>query len=324
MKVSILVPVYNVQDYLPGSLDSILKNDLEDCEIVLVDDGATDRSGEICDEYASRYPGLIRVVHQPNGGIGEARNSCLREARGEWLLFVDSDDKVRPDMLKILRNTIEDTDAEIIGFQFYADNGSDPPVVQSCGIAASAEPFRLAERKEYLLTLPSLWLRCWKRSLFTQSGLTFPPLVWYEDFRMVSKILPLAEKIRIIDEPLYYYLRRPGSIMNNEKLKRNREILEAMDDILSWYEKLGLLETYHDELEALTIQHVLLAASTRVARYDPKHPLLLEFYDYTQTHFPDWRKNPYTKQLPGTKRLALALIRHRAYGTLRLLFKLKG
>lgn len=324
MLISILVPVYNVQDYLPGCLESILANDLQGCEIVLVDDGATDRSGAICDDYAARYPELFRVVHQPNGGIGEARNTCLREAKGDWLLFVDSDDKVRSDMITILKSAAERSDTDIIGFQFFADNGVDPPVEESSGIGSCEQPFTLNQKKEYLLTLPSLWLRLWRRSLFTESGLTFPPLVWYEDFRMVSKILPLAKGIRILDEPLYYYLRHTGSIMINKKLPRNREILEAMDDILAWYRGQGIFEDYRTELEALTVQHVLLAASARVARVDPKHPLLREFYDYTERNFPEWRKNPYNKQLPKSKRLALSLIRHRCYRTLKLLFKMKG
>ena len=152
----------------------------------------------------------------------------------------------------------------------------------------------------------------------------FPPMGWYEDFCMISKTLKLANRIRILRVPLYYYYRRSGSIMNNEKLPRNREIIEAMNDILSWYRQIGMYDTYCVELEALTVQHVLLAASARVARVDPRHPLLKELYSYTEQTFPDWRKNPYSARLPGTKRLALALIRYRAYGLLRLLFRMKG
>ena len=322
--ISIVVPVYKVRDYLPGCLDSILANDTSDCEIILVDDGSPDGSGAICDRYAQAHPDLIRVIHQANGGIGSVRNTGVANAKGEWLFFIDSDDTIAPDSLAVLKEAIRLGGAQVIGFQYCADDGVNPPRPQSCGFEAAAAPFRLSDRKDYLLSLPSVWIRLWKRSLFTESGIHFPTGVWYEDIRTTAKLLPLADGIRVLPDHIYNYLTRQGSIMNNRNLKRNREILEAMDDILDWYRQEGLLDAYRDELCAMTVENVLLAASVRVARVDPKSPLLREFADYTAKTFPDWKHNPYRKRLTRAKRLALALVEHRRYRILKQLFAMKG
>lgn len=285
--ISIVVPVYKVRDYLPGCLDSILANDTSDCEIILVDDGSPDDSGAICDRYAQAHPDLIRVIHQDNGGVGAARNTGVANAKGEWLFFIDSDDTIAPESLGVLKEAIRLGGAQVIGFQFCADDGVNPPRPQSCGFDAAASSFRLSDRKDYLLSLPSAWLRLWHRSLFTESGVLFPPRVWYEDIRTTAKLLPLADGIRVLPDHLYNYLTRQGSIMNNRNRDRNREILEALDDVLNWYRRQNFFDAYRDELCAMTVESVLLAASVRVARVDPKSPLLREFADYTAKTFPD-------------------------------------
>ena len=104
MKISIVVPVYNVKDYLPKCIDSILVQDCSDCEIILVDDGSTDgESGAICDRYAQAHPDLIRAIHKPNGGLGDARNVGQAHATGEYILFLDSDDYIAEDTLEKLK-----------------------------------------------------------------------------------------------------------------------------------------------------------------------------------------------------------------------------
>ena len=149
-------------------------------------------------------------------------------------------------------------------------------------------------------------------------------MVWYEDIRTVTKLLACAEKIVNLPDCLYYYLDRPGSIMNSSQLPRNRDIMTAFDDILDWFRKNHLFDQYKDELCALTVQHVLLAASVRVSRIDCRSEVLQELYAYTEKAFPDWADNPYSKQLPRLKRVALSLVRRRRYRLLAFLFKLKG
>ena len=323
MTFSIVIPAYNVSQYLPGCLDSVLKNDLSDAEVLLIDDGATDDTGAICDDYAARFPNIIRAIHQPNGGLGAARNTGIRAAKGEWLLFLDSDDKITHDAVAVLRAAIR-PDVDLIGFQFYRDYGTGQPVPQSSDSAPTEQPFALSQRPEELLSLPAAWIRIWRKSLFTDHDVSYPPRAWYEDLRTTAKLLSLARGMVILPNHLYLYLDRPGSIMNSAKLARNNEIMDAIDDIVEWYKARGIFETYQAELEALTVQHVALAASVRVARADYHNALLKEFYDYTTRLFPNWKKNRYNKTLPKPKRLALFLVAHRKYRLLHLLFRMKG
>ena len=108
MRFSVVIPVYNVADYLTACVDSVLSGDCSDYEIILVDDGSTDnRSGPLCDALAARSPGRIRVIHQENLGLGGARNTGLEAARGEYLFFLDGDDTITPDALSTLSRAVE-------------------------------------------------------------------------------------------------------------------------------------------------------------------------------------------------------------------------
>ena len=98
IKVSVIIPVYQVENYLERAVDSVLAQTLEEKEIILVDDGSQDGSPEICDRYAGEYPGLIQVIHKENEGLGMARNTGVRASRGEYVAFLDSDDTVEPEM----------------------------------------------------------------------------------------------------------------------------------------------------------------------------------------------------------------------------------
>lgn len=324
IEISIIIPVYNVQDYLARSVDAILENDAEGCEVILVDDGSKDGSPAICDAYAAAHPELIRVLHQENAGPGAARNAGISAARGEWFLFVDSDDRLAPNALRRLRAAIAEEEADVISFQFYKESVKGETWEEWSGPMQALTRFSLAEQPGFLLTQPSCWLRLWKRSVFSDNDIRFPNVVWYEDIRTVTKLLAKAKHIVNLPDHLYYYLDRPGSIMNSSQLPRNRDILPAFADILDWFDQQGLKQTYYDELCALTVQHVLLAASVRVSRIDPGSEILAELARFTELRFPDWRENPYTRNLPRMKRLALWLVAHRRYRLIRTLFQLKG
>lgn len=325
MRFSVVIPVYDVAEYLRGCIDSVLANDCSDCEIILVDDGSTDGiCPGICDEYAVRHPGLVRVIHQENRGLGGARNTGLEAARGDYLLFVDSDDTIDPHAMAKLSQAIGVSGADIVAFNLYSDDGAGGLSPIRANYFLAEQPFSLAERPEFLLSLPSAWSRAWKRELFMTTGIRYPSRVWYEDIRTSTKLFAAAGSIVTIDHHLYRYLQRPGSIMNSARLERNREILEAFDDILAWFDEQGLLERYRKELERLAVDHILLAATVRVARQDPKHPLLKEFSDYMERHFGDYQSNPYLSGLSGLHKLLLKLIRGRHYRLIQLLFRLKG
>lgn len=324
MIISVIIPVYNVADYLEKCVRSVLENDCTDCEILLVDDGSTDgKSGAMCDALAAERPDLIRVIHQENRGLGGARNTGIGAAQGDYLFFLDSDDYIAPETLAELREEIAEDAADIYSFHAMTDNGKgelSPLKISD----VYDEAFALTEHPDFLLSLPAACVRLWKRSLFIDTGIRYPLRVWYEDIRTSTKLFASAKSIVTLPQTYYFYLAREGSITRNANIERNREIMDAFDDILAWFEAQKLTQTYRDELERLAIDHVLVAASVRVARIDAKSALLKEFAAYMQKKFPNYRKNRYLKALPFKKKLAYDLVKGRMFGLLSLLFSVKG
>ena len=325
MVLSVVIPVYNTASYLEGCLSSVLAGDCTDCEILLIDDGSTDGvSPGLCDRLSAAHPSLVQVIHQENRGLGGARNTGLEAARGEYVFFPDSDDTITPDALALIKQAIAKTGAEVIAFNLYSDDGAGHHTPVQANHCQPQEVFRASERPDFLLSLPSAWSRVWKRSLFLDTGIRFPSRVWYEDIRTTVKLFALAQSIVTLPNHLYLYLQRPGSIMRSSNVDRNREILDAFDDLLPWFKAHGLWDTYRDALCRLCIDHVYIAASVRVLQADPHHPLLAQFRVYLETQFPDYQKNVYLSQLPKIKKLVFSLLEGQHYVLLKWLFRIRG
>ena len=322
-KASVIVPVYKVEEYLEKCVQSILAQTERDFELILVDDGSPDRCGALCDSLAQTDP-RIRVIHQENQGLGGARNTGIREARGDWLLLVDSDDWIEP---KILEKAMEaglreEADLVMFAFRTVDEQGRELGVFRED--MPKERGIGLQEHKEALLTAPCAWNKLYRRGFFQGTGLAYPPRVWYEDLRTTPKLMAKAGRMVFLDEVGYNYLQRQGSIMNSANLERNREILDAFDDLLPWFRKEGLFEAYRRELEYLAVFHVYLTAGVRVALADRKSPLLRELAAYVEERFPGWRQNPYLPKLGGKRRLLVSLLQKKWYWAVSLLFKLKG
>ena len=322
-KASVIVPVYKVEEYLEKCVQSILAQTERDFELILVDDGSPDRCGALCDSLA-QTDSRIRVIHQENQGLGGARNTGIREARGDWLLLVDSDDWIEP---KILEKAMEaglreEADLVMFAFRTVDEQGRELGVFRED--MPKERGIGLQEHKEALLTAPCAWNKLYRRSFFQGTGLAYPPRVWYEDLRTSPKLMAKAGRMVFLDEVGYNYLQRQGSIMKSANLERNREILDAFDDLLPWFRKEGLFEAYRRELEYLAVFHVYLTAGVRVALADRKSPLLRELAAYVEERFPGWRQNPYLPKLGGKRRLLVSLLEKKWYWAVSLLFKLKG
>lgn len=323
MKFSVIVPVYNVADYLPKCMDSLLCQRCDDWEIILVDDGATDgKCPALCDEYGARYPELVRVIHQPNGGLGAARNTGIAAARGDYVLCVDSDDTVAPDTLARLAGEIEKTRADmyIFSFRYVEESGEERPA-EPRSAAVDGNPTTLAESPELLLDPPMAWCRLCRRELYTDNGIRFPGRVWYEDLCTTPSLLKKAGSIVRLADPFYGYLLREGSIMRSSNLKRNLEILNALDMARAPFEAAGDTETYKPWLTYLAVTSVLDAAR-RVLTADPKADYLPEFLNYVKENYPDYRSCALLPGLGKKKLLLLRLLKGKHYRLANTLFRL--
>lgn len=323
MRLSIIVPVYNTGAYLEKCVSSALATADKDCEILLIDDGSTDGiSATLCDQLAEVHSPLVRVIHQKNKGLGGARNTGIEQATGEYLLFLDSDDKLHPDTVPCVRQAIEAHNADIVTFNMTTED-ENGKLDNLPGGYISESPFSLTDRPQFMLEMPSACNKAWNRDLFMKSGIRFPDRVWYEDVRTTVKLYALAEKIFTIPNYLYIYFQRSDSIMHSTNLNRNSEIMDAMDDVLDWYKAEGLFDQYKSVLCALVIENVYLYASVRVLKCDVAHPLLEQFHAYTEKHFPDYRTNPHLARLPFARKLAYTLLEKKMFKLLRMLFDLK-
>ena len=320
MKLSVVIPIYNVENYLAACLDSVLSGGGEDYEILAVDDGSTDRSGAIAEDYAARFPGTVRVLHTPNGGLGHARNTGLEPAGGEYLLFLDSDDTLAPGALGEMLAALDGSfDVGIFDFVAVSESGRELGYTRGCERAGD---FTLPECPQLLFAPPNAVNKLWRRSLFSESGVRFPDRLWFEDLATTPRLYLHAERFRNLARPWYRYLQRGGSIMNSAKLARNLEIIEAVELSLGAWRESGRWAEAADELEYMAFYHQLLTACDRVALLDPKSPVLPRLVEDFTAKFPNFRDNPYVRAMPAKHRLLTALILRRRFGALRAVMTL--
>lgn len=224
-EVSVIVPAYNVEDYLEKCVDSLVCQTLENIEIILVDDGSTDRSGDMCDEYASR-DARIRVIHTENEGLSCARNRGISAARSDYIMFVDSDDWVEPDFCELPYRTAVDHGADLVMFgTHYYDDGKEKEVRRVP--RQEGEVSKLTALKMIFdADISSFaWNKLYARRLF--EGVAYPEGKCYEDVGTTYRLILKADTIRYIDACLYNYnYRRPGSITATASDKKIRDWLE--------------------------------------------------------------------------------------------------
>ena len=322
-KVTVAVPVYNVEKYLEKCAGSILSQTERDLELLFIDDGSTDGSGALCDKLCERDP-RVRVIHQENRGLGGARNTGIENARGQWIIFPDSDDWLEPETVERALKAAEDTEADMAVFAFRSVEENGNTLAEFHEALPGNVPLDPKKQKDLLIIAPSACNKLYKTELFKRTGVRYPPKVWYEDLRTTTKLLPGCSSVVYIDYVGYNYFQRSGSIMNNVNLSRNREIIDAFEDVLSWSREHGLFEEYRKELMHLAVSHVYLTASVRVLRQDRRHPLIGEFYQYVKREFPDYQEDIYLDRFTRNQRIALKLLERRMISLLHLIFKLKG
>ena len=221
--ISVIVPVYNVEGYLPQCVDSILSQDYGDLEIILIDDGSTDGSGEICDRYAA-LDNRVRVIHQKNGGAAAAKNAGLRLAAGEYLAFVDSDDYLEPGAYGFLMKTLLETGADAV-------QGSFREIYRN-----RAEEQRISEETlegfDYLLRFPKdfscalLWNKLYRRALF--DGVFFEEGHKIDDEYFTYQGFLQPRKVVRADRIVYNYRKRASSVMSSPE-SAERLVLDCLD-----------------------------------------------------------------------------------------------
>lgn len=239
--ISIIVPVYNTEKYIERCIDSIINQTYSNIEIILIDDGTLDKSGEICDLYVNKDK-RIRVIHKKNGGLADARNEGIENAKGKYLAFIDSDDYIKNTMIEVLYKNLVKNNADISICDFVQVDENNQMKYNNY----SRKEFNMADnskfenlRNEYYLVTTVQWNKLFRAEIF--KNIRYPKGKVNEDEFVVANELYNAKKISYILEPLYYYFQRTDSIMHTLGIHR-LDFIEGLEKRIQLFKSLDLKE----------------------------------------------------------------------------------
>ena len=305
-KISVIVPVYNVEKYLDKCLTSLIKQTYKNFEIIVINDGSIDNSLAICNKYDN-----VKVYDYKNAGVAHARNVGIKKATGDYLLFVDSDDYIDEKLLENLNEFLKKNDCDIVCFDMYK-------VVNNVNTYYHTSNSLVKDNiKRYIIGDSGPCNKLIKKKLF--NNLKFMEKIYYEDLATMPILALYTNKIEFLEEPLYYYVQRDNSIMHQKKFSEKLlDIFTSLDNVYEVYDG-----NYKDEIEYLYITHLLRSASMRFLEYDDTKEYLKEINDIIRTRFPNWKKNKYLKLSSFKLKIICYLAYNKKYRLLKILMKIK-
>ena len=284
-KVSVIVPIYNVEKYLEKCINSLLSQTLEDIQIILVNDGSKDNSGNIAKEYEKNNKDRVIYVEKENGGLSDARNYGLKYATGDFIAFLDSDDYIEKNAYEEMYNKAIEENADYVECDFIWEFPNKIRVDKQY-------PYK--NKKEMLSFVRVVaWNKLIKRHLIIDNNLEFPKGLRYEDVEFIYKLIPFINKFAYVDKPFIHYVQRKGSIANVQN-ERTAEIFTVLDNVIEFYKKNNIYEKYRDELEYNYARYLLCSSLKRMCKIKDKtirEKLLTESWERLNLNFPNWKEN---------------------------------
>ena len=241
MLISVIVPVYNIEKYVGKAIETIIGQTYGDLEIILVDDGSTDKSGEICEHYAGKDDRIV-VVHQENGGLSKARNTGTRIAKGDAIAYIDGDDYIHPCYFEILAKNLTEHNADIsvCGMQVVSENEYEELThskdVENAAVEISAEEAiegMLSQKRFSLSSCAKLYKRKIAQSHY------FPEQELFEDYYTVYRFFTEADAVTYTDAGLYYYLKRAGSITKKKYSHQMMDYIKHGEQVIDHVKQSG-------------------------------------------------------------------------------------
>ncbi len=286
MKVSVIVPVYNVEKYLSKCLDSLVNQTLQEIEILLVNDGSLDNSEKIIEKYLKEYQN-IKYLKKENGGISSARNYGLKYATGEYIGFVDGDDYVTYDMYEKMYEKAKSSDFDMVAcdLNYVYPNRN---MIVSSGIKEDTKDIN----KVYLNNYPSVCNKLFKKSVI--ENMKFKVGVRFEDVEFIYRILSRIKSVGVIHESFTQYVQREGSFMHTVT-PHIFDYIDNMNTVIDYYKKNKIFEEYKDVLEYVYVRY-LYATFVRSSLVFPKSEYLKAVdmaIKNVNDNFPHYRRNSY-------------------------------
>lgn len=306
VKVSVVVPIYNVEKYLRKCLDSLINQTLDSIEIICVNDGSTDKSQIIVDEYARNHPQKIRSFQKKNGGLADARNFGLCRAKGKYIIFIDSDDWIELNALEEMYNLAVNRLADIVvsDMQYVYDTGER--TVVSGGFFTETN---VIDNPQIIQINNSACNKLYLSSLF--NDVKFPQGLWYEDLGCIPIVLAKASKIVKIDQPFYNYFQRTGSIMHTESPKIF-DIYNAIDLVKGYVEKHKI--PCVKQVNSLYVEHGARLTTIRIKDYkNNRIQLMKKNIQLLNIRYPRWSKDSMLRTYSFKERIVLFLLSHNCY-----------
>lgn len=310
-KVSIIVPVYNTMNYLKKCLDSLVNQSLKNIEIIVVNDGSTDDSQKIIDEYVQKYD-FVRGYKKKNGGLSDARNYGLKYAKGKYITFIDSDDYVKKDLfLKTYNYAIKHKLDVVVSDTIIKEENKE--YILKSNLNYSINPLQ-----NYVIAYPMACIRLIKKEVL--NDLKFKKGILYEDLELMPSLVLKTKKIGFSDYAGYYYVQRTGSIMKQKEFnKKQLDIFEVLD-----VNRKRLYDKYPMEVEYLYITHLLRSATLRFLDYKETEEYLKKIRNIMYEEFPNWKKNPYYLKSGKKLKIVCTLAYKGHYNILKFIKKITG
>ncbi len=307
-KVSVIVPVYNVQAYIEECISSLTSQSYEDIEILAVNDGSSDDSRKIL-ERLQKEDHRIVILDKENGGLSDARNYGIKHSTGDYYLFVDGDDLIHKDTVQDLVDVITKTDSDIAvsDMEYFYEDSSERKY-------SSGGEFDTTSCKEYpkLIAINnSACNKLFKKELFSDAS--FPIHKYYEDLALIPILLYKAKKVTKVNRAFYYYRQRKGSIAHSAN-KKIFEIYDALDGIYDYVQSHGREKEILEEIRHLYIVHGLTLTTLRIKDFDDKQvrkEYLIENMDRLEQSYPDYMHDSMFKRASVKQRIIYELLRKR-------------
>ena len=302
MKVSVIVPVYNVEPYLDKCLNTLVNQTLKKIEIIIVNDGSKDNSEKIIEKYLKKYPEKIKYIKKANGGLSSARNEGLKYASGEYIGFVDSDDYVSLNTFNLMYKKAKEKNFDLVICNLNYVYESKTKMV-SAGLDKDLEN-EDEVKKNIVFLYPAVWNKLYKKEIL--DSLKFKEGIWYEDVEFNFRVYPRVKSIGYVDKPLIQYVQRESSISKTID-KRLFNYLDNFNGLIRYYQDNNLYNKYYFELEYSYVRYLYATFIKQLSYTNDKELFkegVKEAIKNVQEHFPNYKKNIYLKKF-GLKNIYL-------------------
>lgn len=293
-KLSIVVPVYNVEKYLNKCLDSLANQTLDNYEVIVVNDGTKDNSQAIIDDYVANYPTIFKSYIKDNGGLSDARNYGIRYATGEYITFLDSDDYIEyntyQNMLEIAYRG--NHDLVVADLEYVWEDHSKEPLVKD-GLNQVGDD----DIKNLFLSPLFSWNKLYRKSLFDHLNCQYPIGLWYEDIPVTLKFFSSINSVGYYHTISYHYLQRNSSILGSSYNDKMYDIFTIFENVIKDFKERDKYELFYDELEYLFIEHFLVYGAFRFLRTEHYKELMPKAFNFVKSYFPNYLNNKYIKAL---------------------------